>query len=286
MLGRILTVGALLSLVLAVIPSLNAKASWHYSLIVAPDNGAVTVSGQFEIRYGQVASILLSIVNLSDSLVSVLWDDSALVLPDGSSGRLIHTGVRYVEVAKPQAPTPIPPRSRATEAIWPVNQLYQLGSQWEYHRIKLVNECVIKLFLTIEEQIGKHTYEWAWRFQESRPASAPSDQKWFGFPFLVYGKAHTDEHGSISKITGFNVGLGFSNRFFVSPEGLEPNRFNGYWGWGTLALIAPYFELGTSYAIPNYERETCFIISFGLLYILPYIEISFGPLPAKFSQRY
>lgn len=93
-----------------------------------------------------------------------------------------------------------------------------------------------------------------------------------GFSLPTIGFVNYDKSGNISSVTGFNIALGFSARYFF--DGLQPNRFNGYWGWGTLVLLLPYLEIGTAYAFPVGGGDQYFVLDIGLLYIVPYIGLS------------
>lgn len=95
-----------------------------------------------------------------------------------------------------------------------------------------------------------------------------------GFSAPTFGTVHYNDRGALKSITGFNIGLGYSARYFTSDDGLRPNRFNGYWGWGTVLLILPYFEFGVSYPFEIAGGSQYFVIDLGLLYIVPYIQFS------------
>jgi len=95
-----------------------------------------------------------------------------------------------------------------------------------------------------------------------------------GLSLPTFGTVHYNDAGQITRVTGFNIGLGYSARYFYAEDGLQPNRFNGYWGWGTVVLILPYIEFGTAYPIPVGEGDQYIVFDFGLLYIVPYIGIS------------
>ena len=93
-----------------------------------------------------------------------------------------------------------------------------------------------------------------------------------GFP--TYGNINYDDAGNLRNLTGFNIALGYSARYFMSEDGLKPNRFNTYWGWGTVLLIVPYLEFGVSYPFELANGDQYVIISLGLLYIAPYIQFA------------
>ena len=102
--------------------------------------------------------------------------------------------------------------------------------------------------------------------------AADGPKTMIGFSLPTVGFVNYDESGNITSVTGLNLALGFSARYFFN--GLQPNRFNGYWGWGTLVLILPYFEIGTAYAFPVGGGDQYIVLDIGLLYIVPYIGLS------------
>ena len=93
-----------------------------------------------------------------------------------------------------------------------------------------------------------------------------------GFP--TYGNINYDDAGNLRSLTGFNIALGYSARYFTSEDGLKPNRFNGYWGWGTIFFIVPYLEFGVSYPFELANGDQYGVISLGLFYIVPHIQFA------------
>jgi len=112
------------------------------------------------------------IFNPTDSLLTVLWDESAMVLPGGESARVIHTGVRIIDKAAPQAPTAIAPHSRTTEAVWPASHV-TTSEYFPTSSISLRNNCTISLYLTIQDASGKKVENWTWTFTETKVPEAP-----------------------------------------------------------------------------------------------------------------
>ena len=70
-----------------------------------------------------------------------------------------------------------------------------------------------------------------------------------GVGLIAFGWVHYDD-GILRTITGVNWALGFSTRHFTAEDGLRPDRFNFYWGWGTMLLLLPYLEAGVTYLFP------------------------------------
>ncbi|MBO8167546.1 MAG: hypothetical protein H0Z25_10130 [Kosmotoga sp.] len=80
----------------------------------------------------------------------------------------------------------------------------------------------------------------------------------------TYGSATLDDEGQIIGFTGPNLGLGWSWKHYFEP--LEIEKFNPYWGIGTVVLFIPYISLGGDYAI---ELNTN-ILLIGVEVALPY----------------
>jgi len=121
---------------------------------------------------GRASGLDAVIFNPTDSLLTILWDESAMVLPGGDSARVIHTGVRIIDKAAPQAPTAIAPRSRTTEAIWPASHV-TTSEYFPTSNISLWNNCTISLYLTIQDTSGKRTENWTWVFTETEVPEVP-----------------------------------------------------------------------------------------------------------------
>jgi len=106
---------------------------------------------------------------------------------------------------------------------------------------------------------------------EKAPSGKPSTVIGFGFP--TFGTLNY-ESGYIKSETGFNIGLGYSARYFTADGGLQPGRFNFYWGWGTIILLLPYVEFGWTYPFELANGEQLLNLTIGFLYIIPHLELS------------
>ncbi|MCK4391627.1 hypothetical protein KAX17_01815 [Candidatus Bipolaricaulota bacterium] len=95
-----------------------------------------------------------------------------------------------------------------------------------------------------------------------------------GFSLPTFGSVHYDDEGNLKSVTGFNLGLGYSTRYYRAENGLQPNRFNGYWGWGTILLLLPYFEFGVSYPFEIAGGTQYVVLDLGFIYIVPAIGLS------------
>ncbi|HHU93338.1 MAG TPA: hypothetical protein GXZ20_09435 [Halanaerobiaceae bacterium] len=79
------------------------------------------------------------------------------------------------------------------------------------------------------------------------------------------GWAYHDEEGNLKGFRGINLGLGYSQKTYFEP-GLKEGKFNNFWGWGTVALIIPYGEIGTEYPFALQENGSFWTVG-GALYV-------------------
>lgn len=73
----------------------------------------------------------LSVKNKTSEPARITWDESAVVVPGGSSSRVIHDGVKYSEMENSQPPTTIPPGANLDEYVGPISKIsYSSNSGW------------------------------------------------------------------------------------------------------------------------------------------------------------
>ncbi|MFW6422058.1 MAG: hypothetical protein ACOCZX_04435 [Candidatus Bipolaricaulota bacterium] len=110
--------------------------------------------------------------------------------------------------------------------------------------------------------------------QEDRYQRYPETDMVIGFSLPTIGWTHYNDRGKIDSLNGINAGLGYSWRGYFG-DGVDMGEFNGYWGAGTMAILVPYLEIGTTYAQPLGEGEDSLLaVDMGVLYIIPYLSLS------------
>ena len=166
---------------------LAARSTWSYSPTNEVSSNTLSLVGIFDVSSrGDARGLDVVIRNPTNSLLTILWDESAMVLPGGESARIIHTGVRIIDKAAPQAPTAIAPRSKTTETIWPASYVTTGNSQC--FSISLLNNCTISLYLTIQDASGKHVESWGWVF-DKQPSKPPIKINWWLWGSIFLGLA-------------------------------------------------------------------------------------------------
>lgn len=100
----------------------------------------------------------------------------------------------------------------------------------------------------------------------------PSFNYIVGFDLPNFGWAEKNPQNEIIGFSGFNLGFGYSEKNYFQPY--EFHKFNTFWGWGTVALIIPYFTIGGDYPIPLNDYSAI-NISAGFVLLSPYVSLSF-----------
>jgi hypothetical protein len=65
------------------------------------------------------------LANETAHAVKVIWDDAVFLDFDGTSRRVVHSGIRYGDHNSPQVPTVIAPRGHVQDVIVPVDRIWK-----------------------------------------------------------------------------------------------------------------------------------------------------------------
>ncbi len=68
--------------------------------------------------------------NKTDSLVKLLWDDAAYVDPFEVTHKVTHSGVRGLDIQRPQSPSLILGKSRISDVIVPTDYVTFVSGEW------------------------------------------------------------------------------------------------------------------------------------------------------------
>jgi len=171
--------------VLGIVIQSSGRIVWHYTLSEVPTDVPIVVTAAFgtydssDYAGARVGAMAINIMNTSDSLVSIDWDNCALTTPDGTRERVIHTGVDYLAAGEPQAPSPIPPHGTIEEAIWPASRIERSGPLdlgWGERDIEVLDGSVIGLYISWSQEGTTHGAQWKWRFQSQQVEDAPRQE--------------------------------------------------------------------------------------------------------------
>lgn len=104
------------------------------------------------------------VINERDEPIKLIWDDSSIVHPDGTSGRITHSGVRCINVERSQPNSPIPSGAELSETIISTRAL---SSDCDNIGIDISDDRTVKLYLAFESGGQQLSYEFDFAYQRS-----------------------------------------------------------------------------------------------------------------------
>lgn len=69
-------------------------------------------------------SIRFTLVNVGDKIIRVLWDDSAMVLPDGKTSRVVPGNTSWQDRNAPKPPSIVPSKAKINDGLYPLENAY------------------------------------------------------------------------------------------------------------------------------------------------------------------
>lgn len=139
-----------------------AAVQWNAKLLEEPSDAPLIVRGSFTFDdVGLACCIFLVIFNRTEYPVTIIWDESSIVLPWGESSRVVLGSTRFINIGLPQAPTVIPPRSYTALYAWPESEIRSTSVL----PIVLFHGAKIRLYLAWQSQEQKGFSYWEWVFE-------------------------------------------------------------------------------------------------------------------------
>ncbi|MDA3817724.1 MAG: hypothetical protein PF486_10135 [Prolixibacteraceae bacterium] len=68
--------------------------------------------------------------NKTDHSIKIIWDEAVYVDENGSSGRVMHSGVKYTDRNNPQPPTIVVKNANIDDIIVPTDNIYYVSGQY------------------------------------------------------------------------------------------------------------------------------------------------------------
>lgn len=98
--------------------------------------------------------ILLTLKNLTDKTIKIIWDNAAFIDINGNAGRIMHTGTKYSDRNDFQPPTIIPKKTSVMENIVPTRNVYMTDYGWVEGKLFIYKTYNYKE--TVNTFTGKH----------------------------------------------------------------------------------------------------------------------------------
>lgn len=114
---------------------LNLKEKYGESKIVDfQDNGITKFSYEddvFKIVWLPTENnFSFFLTNKFDSSIKIIWDDVVYVDYNGSSGKVMHSGIKYADKGNPQSPSVIAKNSSLDDIVQPIDKVYFISGQY------------------------------------------------------------------------------------------------------------------------------------------------------------
>ena len=95
--------------------------------------------------------------NNSNHSITIPWDEVVYVNVNGQSSRVIHNGIKYIDMNQPQAPTLVAKHSSITDAIFPVINIHNAPYVgWQHDALlPIYGKDKVALTNAAREYIGK-----------------------------------------------------------------------------------------------------------------------------------
>lgn len=137
-------------------------AKYNFILIKPKENRELsfddnTIRILFSISKKQISFVLQ---NKTDQPIKIDWNQVSYVDVLGESHRVMHSGSRYIERDKPQAPTIIPPTARIQDIVFPTDYVYYTSGKYggwteiplfpEAPKAKLFKGKTISVFMPLD----------------------------------------------------------------------------------------------------------------------------------------
>ena len=120
----------------------------------------------------------INLKNLTQSTININWDDIIYIDEKSESQRVVHSGIRYIDVNAPQTPTKIAKNSVLNDVLIPAHRVFYGGVENILYRrsVKSLHTegTLVYLILPVEINGISHEYtityqiKWAWKYPEKR----------------------------------------------------------------------------------------------------------------------
>lgn len=233
----------------------------------------ISISFEFPKEWGRHKRIAFTVRNKTDKALTVIWEGTSIVLPSNQTSNVIHEGIRYMRAQEPISPTTIPPRAKLSDSVIPTANIYydNIGGDWEVDELNFKVGSSVGLYLSFIMEGERKGYNFKFiKRSISQKTTAEFKIQTIGFTLPTFGSIKYNSSKQIIALEGINFFLGYSYRRYLSPL---HTGLNFFWGGGTFVLIVPYWEFGSTYAIPlGYQSYLNFDLYF--IYVVPILGFS------------
>ncbi len=140
-----------------------ANGKYHLFLINnSSGDSLIYKDDNIEIRFTLYSNINFQLNNIDNAPIIIDWNKVSIVMPDGTSHKIIHNGVKYIDRGEKMSKTTIPPNAKIKDEIVPIENIEMIGSHWRSKALfrhnpkskKRLNNKTFSIFMPIELSSG------------------------------------------------------------------------------------------------------------------------------------
>jgi hypothetical protein len=69
--------------------------------------------------------------------IEIIWDETSIVMPSGTSEKIMHSGVKYVDRGQSMPNTVLPPNAKITDELIPIDNVSWNGTFHDWNEGQL-----------------------------------------------------------------------------------------------------------------------------------------------------
>lgn len=160
--------------------------TYHFTLINQTTDDSLTFEdSSIKIKFSPDNGIGLSLYNKLDSSISIVWNDASIIMPGGTSEKIIHAGVKYIDEGRAMPNTLIPPKARILDNVVPIDNLVLSSNGWSESSLfknrpktkEALDGETISLYLPVLLPSGRKDYNFKLRISIHAPTRGKKNKK-------------------------------------------------------------------------------------------------------------
>ena len=105
------------------------------------------------------SAFYFEVTNKTEHSMKIIWDEATFVFPNGNSGRIMHSGIKFSQKDAPQPPTVIARGARISDLVYPTS-LAVLGEKgWVEKPIYTTSSMLEPVLINIKQELVGKSYQ-------------------------------------------------------------------------------------------------------------------------------
>lgn len=117
------------------------------------------------------AFITIQLTNKTQSIIRLIWDEAAIVDPQGVAHRVFHSNVRFLDRSQSVPPSIIPPGSQLRDIFAPIDRTKWTGKRWDVEPLLEAKHIGGQLRVLLPMVVGDQRYDETYVFRVVKQGS-------------------------------------------------------------------------------------------------------------------